>query len=122
MVLWRRLGCAGLLLLVGLVVVVPDGSGDARGVATSTGSDYQALTPARIVDTRLSLGAAGPMGQDHSIDVKVTGVGGVPASGVAAVVVNVTATNPTESTYVTVWPTGATRPTASNLNVEAGQS
>lgn len=41
------------------------------------------------------------------------------ASGVGAVVLNVTATNPTDATFVTVWPTGQTRPAASNLNVVA---
>jgi hypothetical protein len=35
---------------------------------------------------------------------------------------NLTATGPTASTYVTAWPGGATRPTASNLNVVAGET
>jgi hypothetical protein len=46
----------------------------------------------------------------------------VPASGVSAVVLNVTATAPTSTTWVTVWPSGQPRPDASNLNVLAGQS
>ena len=96
----------------------------AHDLATEAGnaSDYHALSPARIVDTRSRLGANGPVGPDRSIDVNVTGVGGVPGTGVAAVVVNVTATDPTQATYITVWPTGSPRPTASNLDVAAGES
>ena len=37
-----------------------------------------------------------------------------------AVVLNITAVNPTAPTYVTAWPTGQSRPLASNLNVPAG--
>ena len=39
---------------------------------------------------------------------------------VAAVVVNVTATEPHAAGYVTVWPCGQPRPTASNLNTAPG--
>jgi hypothetical protein len=54
--------------------------------------------------------------------VKVTGRAHVPASGVGAVVLNVTATNTTAATYVTAWPTGAPLPTASSLNPGPGQT
>ena len=43
---------------------------------------------------------------------------GVPASGVSAVVLNVTATEATSAGYVTAWPDGS-RPTTSNLNLES---
>ena len=54
----------------------------------------------------------------------VTNIGGVPAqaSGVTAVVLNVTVTEPRAASYLTVYPTGVSRPTASNLNFGAGQS
>jgi hypothetical protein len=44
------------------------------------------------------------------------------ANGVSAVVLNVTATEPTDPTFVTVWPHGQARPLASNLNVSTGQT
>ena len=44
--------------------------------------------------------------------LQVTGRGGVPASGVSAVVMNVTVTNPSVASHVTVWPSG-TIPNAS---------
>jgi hypothetical protein len=52
--------------------------------------------------------------------IQVTGVGGVPQSGVAGVVLNVTVSGTTASSYLTVWPQGTTRPTASNLNWTKG--
>jgi hypothetical protein len=43
------------------------------------------------------------------------------AAGVSAVVLNVTAVSPTQGGYLTVYPDGVTRPTASNLNFLPGQ-
>ena len=40
----------------------------------------------------------------------------------SAVVVNVTVTQPTSPGYLTVYPNGAARPLASNLNFSAGQT
>ena len=54
--------------------------------------------------------------------MQVTNQGGVPSSGVSAVVMNVTVTNPTVASHVTVWPSGATLPIASNLNFAAGDT
>jgi hypothetical protein len=76
------------------------------------------LTPERIVDTR----ASRPVGAGAQIDVPVLGRGGVPASGVGTVILNVTVTNPTSASYLTVWPTGDVRPNASSLNMLPGQS
>jgi hypothetical protein len=41
---------------------------------------------------------------------------------VSAVVLNITGTEPTDGTYLTVWPTGQTRPTASNINLGPGET
>ena len=49
-------------------------------------------------------------------------MGGVPASGVSAVVLNVTVTNPTAGSYLTAYPSGGSVPTASNLNFAPGES
>ena len=88
-----------------------------------TGARYSALTPARILDTRSANGApAARLGADAALDLQVTGRGGVPAGGVSAVVMNVTVTEPSAPSYLTVWPAGQTRPTASNLNFVAGQT
>jgi hypothetical protein len=90
------------------------------------GSTYFPLTPARVLDTRDGTGTGGtttPIGPDSSINVRVAGVGGVPAGGVTAVALNVVATNASGPlSWLTVWPTGETRPYASNLNFDAGVS
>jgi hypothetical protein len=79
---------------------------------------YHALVPARILDTRDGTGGpASPLASGASRTVQITGQGGVPSTGVSAVVVNVTATNFTTDTYLTVWPAGLPRPVASNLNL-----
>ena len=91
---------------------------------TPTG-EFTALTPARILDTRSGLGrggATGPLGGADQIDVQATGRGGVPATGVSAVVLNATVTGPTAASYLSVWPAGHARPWVSNLNYVAGQT
>lgn len=56
------------------------------------------------------------------MDLPVIGRGGVPSSGATAVALNVTATNPSAASYITVYPAGQVRPLASNLNMVAGQT
>ncbi|MHB8450598.1 MAG: fibronectin type III domain-containing protein [Mycobacteriales bacterium] len=83
------------------------------GAAPSGAGLFNPLPPSRILDTRAGRGALGPA---QSLTLQVTGAGGVPTSGVSGVVLNVTATDTTATSYFTVWPAGASRPTASNLN------
>lgn len=58
---------------------------------------------------------------NSSLDLPVTGRAGVPSSGVAAVALNVTATEATAAGFVQVIPTGGSTPIASssNLNLTA---
>lgn len=86
-----------------------------RGIAAD--SMFAPLTPARLLDTRDTL----PIGPGVTRTLEVTGRGGVPASGVDAVVLNVTAIKPTTRGFLTVFPTGAARPGTSNLNLVPGQ-
>src|SRR5664279_51281 len=80
------------------------------------------LPPARIMDTRIGQGAAGPVPASGSISVQVSGHGGVPVTGVSAVAVNVTVADAVAAGYVTVWPSGSPPPVSSNLNFQAGQN
>jgi len=95
-------------------------------VAFATGAAagaYIPVGPARVLDTRNGTGAVhSPVAALSSVSVQVTGVDAVPASGVSAVVLNVTVTQPTAGGYITVYPDGATRPTASNLNFNPAQT
>lgn len=88
-------------------------------VAVAAGR-FVPVDPARVLDTRLD--AAGAIGTGEAREVTVAGLGGVPAAGAAAVVLNVTATEASAAGYLTVFPTGDTRPTVSNLNVGPGQT
>ena len=106
----------------GLADVVIDVAGYVGDDASSTGPDglFNPLSPSRILDTRNGLGALGP----HSmLSLTATGTaGGAPSTGTEAVVLNVTVTNPTAPSFLTVWPEGDPQPTASNLNFVAGQT
>lgn len=96
---------------------------DVAGYFTATSSagagSYEALSPARILDTRAA-SQLGPYGTAFGAgtvrSVQVTGQGGVPTSGVEAVILNVTATDTSQASYLTAWPAGAAAPLASNLN------
>ena len=96
------------------------------GVATNSmvkDGLYNPLTPARIMDTRTGLGVRkGAVGAGQLVTLNLFNAGGVPSSGVSAVILNVTVTGPTAPSYVTVYPADAQRPTASNLNFTAGQT
>jgi outer membrane protein assembly factor BamB len=77
------------------------------------GGQYHPLAlPQRILDTRP--GAA--LGAQETRRVQVGGSGGIPSSGVSAAVLNVTVTDTTAASYLTLYPGGASWPTASNLN------
>jgi hypothetical protein len=87
------------------------------------GGGFHPLRPERILDTRTGLGGpATKLGPGEERVITVTGVGGVPATNVTAVVMNVTVTGPTAASHLTVWPADQTRPNASNLNFVAGQT
>ena len=90
--------------------------GPAR--ATSGAGHFIPLAPARILDTRYSA----PAGAGGTIVQPLAGVGGVPATWVSAVVLNVTVTGPTAPSWMTVYPNGTARPLAANLNFVANQT
>jgi len=85
-------------------------------------SGFHALPPARILDTRNGTGFTGPLGPSATKQLAVLGKGGVPASGVAGVMVTITTTGATAPSHLTVWPAGGPVPTASTLNFVAGQT
>lgn len=86
------------------------------GPGTEPGG-FVPLSPSRILDTRTTGGA---VAAGQSRDLQVTGAGGVPGSNVSAVVLNVTVTDTTAGGFLTVYPSGTTKPLASNLNWAAG--
>ena len=114
-----------LLALVGVLLIAP--TARKASAATVSGSTYTSVTPYRITDTRTGSNlpnSGGTLGPGGTITVQVTGTGGTSGvpTGAAAVALNVTATNTTASSYVSVYPDGTSRPTVANLNFVAGQT
>ncbi len=100
---------------------------DVNGYFTDSsgaGAGFFSLFPSRIVDTRNGTGGfpIAPLGAAATMTVTVEGHGGVPATLVKAVIINVTVVNPTTASDLVIWPHGATQPTASDLNFVAGQT
>ncbi len=90
------------------------------------GSSFKALTPRRVADTRpfepqgaVQVDKREYVGADDILRLKVTGVAGIPAAGVGAVSLNITAVTPDDPGFLTVFPCGP-RPVAANLNYVAG--
>jgi hypothetical protein len=92
------------------------------GAATSTEGLFTPLVPVRALDTRTGDPLPRLTGGVPA-QLPIAGRVGVPATDVAAVLMNVTATNAAGPGFVTVYPGGAAVPLASNLNVSgAGQT
>jgi uncharacterized protein YvpB len=90
----------------------PEGSGTTAG-------SYVPLTPARITDTRAGSGepnSGDPLTPQGTLNLQLDGEGGVPSTGVEAVVLNVTVTDTSQYSYLTAYPSGSAMPLASNLN------
>lgn len=99
-----------------LVNAPAPGPAPAGAVAEGSGG-LVPVTPVRLLDSRTGPAlATGPGGR---ADVTVTGQGGIPASGVLAVVLQVTAICPSTATTLAVWPAGVTRPSVVNVSVPA---
>ena len=90
------------------------------GTATGNAGRFEPLPPARLLDTRTGAGGGARLGPGGTLDLQVSGRGGVPGNGVDAAVLNLTVTSTTAHGYLTVYPTGQSRPHASNLNFAAG--
>jgi hypothetical protein len=102
--------------------VIFDVAGFYGDVAAGNDGRFQSLVPARILDTRNATGGGVRLGPGASLDMQVSGQGGVPATGAGAAVLNVAVTSTTASSFLTVYPTGGARPNAANLNFAAGDT
>jgi hypothetical protein len=73
-----------------------------------TSDVFHALPTARVYDS----GADNPLVGNSDREITVTGIGGIPSSGVDAVVLNVEVQGPTKAGYIRVTPGGYTSQTA----------
>ena len=79
---------------------------------------FYAVTPCRILDTRLSPG--NPLVAGPSYRYRVVGICGVPLSA-TAVFLTVTVVSPTDAGYVVVYPNPGSFPGTSMVNVKPGE-
>jgi hypothetical protein len=92
---------------------------DLSGLTSGSSAGFTGVAPTRVLDTRNAIGApTAKLGAGATLTLTVPGL---PA-GATAVALNVTATSPTAASYLTVYPNGGLRPTASSLNFVAGQT
>ncbi len=120
-----RGGAISLFNAYGTTQVVVDVEGWYSSTSSPAGGLLNSVYPQRIVDTRPKSGhpyAGQALGPGQSLTVQVAGVGGIPSSGAMAVVMNLTETEATASSFLTVFPAGAVQPQASNINFLAGQT
>jgi uncharacterized protein (DUF1501 family) len=99
----------------------PPGTGNGgNGVSPPTQmGDYVGINPARLYDSRTADRLA-PLGAGTSVEVAVLGRGGVPATGVTAVVLNVVSVNASGPSSFCVWPKGEAKPDVANVTVPVG--
>lgn len=107
----------------GTIDLLADVAGYYLSGAPKVAGAFGALAPSRLLDSRIGRGAAkGPVAAGGTVDLKVAGRGGVPASGVSVVVLNVTVTAPTEAGSVSVSDSRTSRPEVSNVSFRRGQT
>ena len=83
-----------------------------------TGLSFFPLNPCRVVDTRDPVGTnGGPAMTTASRDFEIRGHCGIPTTA-KAVAINVTVVNASTFSWLTVWPSGTSKPFVSTLNYD----
>lgn len=102
----------------------PAGTGIPQAPQAALG--FRAIEPQRLLDTRSGTGTYNGqkcrLQPKKSLNVKVLGQGGVPTTGVAAVVLNVVGVKPSGNTFISAYPSGGYVPNTSSVNVAKGQN
>jgi hypothetical protein len=89
---------------------------DASAASASTGL-FTPVVPGRVFDTRSGSPAKlGPSTATRTAIVTVNGKGNLPATGMSAVAMNLTATDTGTGGFVSAWPSSLTQPLVSTLN------
>ena len=119
-------------------VIIPPGTNDRICITTSTPThliadltgwfpDNTGFIPVpgtRLFDTRNEIGPirTGLVTPDTPLTIPMTGLGPIPATGVGALALNVTATNATQAGFITVHNCDGPTPNVSALNYNANEA
>ena len=106
-------------LVATALVVSAHRAGAASPSIAPPGGSYRAVSPTRVLDTRSGLGGTGPT---TGVNLVVTGKALIPPSGVSAVAVNLTVTQPSTSGFATAYATSSGRSGTSISNYVAHQT
>ncbi|WP_344464597.1 PKD domain-containing protein [Kitasatospora kazusensis] len=107
-----------------VTLTVKDSAGGTSSTSQAVDAAYQPggfdWKSKRILDTRNGTGGpAQRLGPDSELTLSVAGAVGTDTT---AVVLNLTAVNPSSAGFLTAYPSGQARPTTSNSNFTAGQT
>jgi len=104
----------------------PGGSAAISVQVFPTEREFTPIVPQRLMDTRSDpayhIGTQHQFGPDETQTLAVAGSTTPVPSDASAVVINITAVDPTAASHVDVWPTGAAQPNVSNVNFTPGQT
>ncbi len=122
--------CLGVGAIAVVGTSIPPFSVPAAHAALGAGGEYHPVSPARVLDTRVANSpAAGAHRFGSSFDVQLAGANaldgtpsGIPASGVLAVVANITVVDPQQPGFLTAYPSGTSLPLAANVNFAPGRN
>jgi len=109
----QNVGPGTAQVIVDIQGYVVAGTPTARGAVVP-------VSPTRIVDTRIGLGAMGPVAARTGVVVTIAG-DSVPA-GTEGIFMNFTVTKPQTNGWVAAYPTQASLPLVSNVNFVGGQT
>ncbi len=87
--------------------------------STGGGSLLTPLSPRRVLDTRVD---RRPLGKGSALRLPLAGVAGLPASGVTAVLLNMTVTEPDGTGDLCVWSSGEAKPDVTMVSFSGGQT
>jgi hypothetical protein len=102
----------------GPIHVYVDITGYFASAASASADSFVSVTPSRALDTRSS----GALAARNTKTVSLLGHGGVPTSGVSAVVMTLTALHSSDGGYLTAFASKTTRPTTGNVYFASGQA
>lgn len=101
----------------GRTQLIADVSGYYLAGTPEVAGAFAPIAPTRMLDTRKT----NPVRGDTAVSFRVGGVSGIPADA-AAVVFNLTVTEPKSFGFITAYASGSARPNTSNLNFDSGRT